>query len=143
MKPQFKIFLGILMILGGIFWYTQDFAGLNNFESLKIILTGGFGVLITLIGIFVVWIESDELKVQKELEKTDFEPQRYKTGDEFEAEKEEISIEEPDYEEIVEGTVQEVKEKVEDTDLDLEKLLEAEKSNKDRKTLKDWIENRI
>ena len=145
MKPHYKILLGAFMILAGIWWYTQDFLveGFTNLESLGILFTGGFGAFIILIGIFIVWIESDELKVQKELEKTDFEPVQYKTGTEFVPEKEEISLEDSDYEEIVDKTVEEVKEEVEEKDLDLEKLLEAETNNKDRKTLKEWIKRRM
>lgn len=47
-----------------------------------------------------------------------------------------------DYEELVEGTVDEVKEEVDDRDLDVGKVLEAEKENKDRVTLIDWLEER-
>ena len=145
MKPQFKIFIGLLMIAGGIWWYTQNFlaTGLTHFESLVVLFTGGFGAFIAIIGVFIVWIETDELKVQKELEKSDFEPEEYKTGDEFVPEKDEVSIEDVDYSEIVEKTVDEVKEEVKNSELDLEKLLEAEKDNKDRKTLKDWIKRQM
>ncbi|MFB6167055.1 MAG: hypothetical protein ABEJ62_02220, partial [Candidatus Nanohaloarchaea archaeon] len=48
-----------------------------------------------------------------------------------------------DYEEIVSGTVDEVKEKVQEEDLDPEEVLEAEKQNKDRVTLVEWLEERI
>jgi hypothetical protein len=47
------------------------------------------------------------------------------------------------YEDIAEQTIAEIKEQVEEEDLDLAKLLEAEKNNKDRKTLKSWLEGRI
>lgn len=49
-----------------------------------------------------------------------------------------------DYEELVDKTISEIKEQIKSMDEpDLEKLLEAEKSNKDRKTLKSWIEEKI
>ncbi len=48
-----------------------------------------------------------------------------------------------DYEEVVEGTVAEVKEKVEEEDLEPEKVLEAEKEKKDRKTLKQFLKDLI
>lgn len=48
-----------------------------------------------------------------------------------------------DYEEIVEGTVSEVKDTVEEEDVDPEKVLEAEKDNKDRKTLKQFLKDLI
>lgn len=42
-----------------------------------------------------------------------------------------------------EHTIAELKEKVEEDDLDLKELLKAEKANKDRKTMKSWIEDRL
>ena len=46
-----------------------------------------------------------------------------------------------DYDKIVDGTIGEVKENVgELDDPDFEALIEAEKSGKDRKTLKEWLE---
>lgn len=49
-----------------------------------------------------------------------------------------------DYEEVVSGTVGEAKEAVQEMDdPDYEAILEAESDNKDRKTLKEWLESRI
>ncbi|MFB6265491.1 MAG: hypothetical protein ABEI07_00220 [Candidatus Nanohaloarchaea archaeon] len=48
-----------------------------------------------------------------------------------------------DYEDVVSGTIDEVKEQVDEKDLDMKKLLEAEKSNKDRVTLVEWIQERM
>lgn len=45
-----------------------------------------------------------------------------------------------DYNEVVEGTVDEVKQQVQDQDLDIDKVLEAEQANKERVTLVDWLE---
>lgn len=48
-----------------------------------------------------------------------------------------------DYEEIVSGTVSEAKEAVKQLDdPDYDRLLELEREGKDRKTLKEWLENR-
>ncbi len=48
------------------------------------------------------------------------------------------------YGEILDKTISEVKEEVEENEkINLEKLLEAEIEGKDRKTLKEWIENKI
>lgn len=46
-----------------------------------------------------------------------------------------------DYEELAEMTIKEIKQYVDEHDVDLEQLLSAEKENKDRKTLKSWIED--
>lgn len=46
-----------------------------------------------------------------------------------------------DYEAVVDGTIAEAKEKLEDAEeVDYDKLLKAEQENKDRKTLKEWAE---
>ncbi|WP_396611985.1 hypothetical protein ACH9L7_01505 [Haloferax sp. S1W] len=45
-----------------------------------------------------------------------------------------------DYEAIVSGTVEEVKERVKGGHLDISKLIEAEQSGDDRNTLIDWLE---
>lgn len=47
-----------------------------------------------------------------------------------------------DYDDVVAGTVAEVKERVKNEDLDPEKVLAAEQENKDRVTLTDWLERR-
>ncbi len=48
-----------------------------------------------------------------------------------------------DYEEIVQGTIAEVKEEIREHDLDPQKVLKAEKENKDRVTLTDWLEEQL
>lgn len=51
--------------------------------------------------------------------------------------------EEKDYGEIVSGTVDEVKQRVEELESpDYDALLDAEKNNKDRKTVKEFLEDR-
>ncbi len=58
-------------------------------------------------------------------------------------ESEEESDGEVDYEELVNDNISDVKEKVKENDLNYEKLLEAEKNNRNRKTLIEWIENEV
>lgn len=48
---------------------------------------------------------------------------------------------EADYDDVVSGTVDEVKDAVKDHDLNPENVLEAEKANKNRSTLTEWLEN--
>ncbi|MDY6778308.1 MAG: hypothetical protein SVU32_06570 [Candidatus Nanohaloarchaea archaeon] len=153
MKPQAKILVGSLMIVAGIYWYSLNpfaITGMTNLQALVLLFQAGLGVLVFLLGLFIVWIESDELRIQRELEKHDFEPSDYKEQEESleaageEEDKEEVAVEtEPDYEEVVDGTVDEVKERVRERDLDPSKVLDAEKGNKDRKTLKEWLESRV
>lgn len=52
-------------------------------------------------------------------------------------------MDDTDYSEIVDGTIEEVREKIESRGLDLEKVLEAEKQGKNRVTLVEWLEETI
>lgn len=152
MRPYTKILIGALMIIGGIYWYSLDvFAGtgLNNLDALVILGKGFAGLFVFLIGVFVVWIESDELKIQRELQRHDFEPAKYREQpDEFDtgegvAELDDEAEFDGDYDDVVEGTVDEVKDRVDEDDLDPQKVLAAEKEGKNRKTLKQWLESRM
>lgn len=63
--------------------------------------------------------------------------------DEGSEETESQSSDETDYSEVVDGTISDVKDRVTDLeDPDYEALIEAEEAGKDRKTLKEWLENR-
>lgn len=49
-----------------------------------------------------------------------------------------------DYDELADNTISDIKEKLEEIENpDYEAVLEAEKENKDRKTMKQWLENRV
>lgn len=48
-----------------------------------------------------------------------------------------------DYQGLSEKNVVEIKEKTEEMDLDYDKLLEAEKKNQNRESLKEWLEMKI
>ncbi len=48
-----------------------------------------------------------------------------------------------DYAELVKENITDIKDAVEEQDLDPAKVLDAEKENKDRVTLKDWLESRV
>lgn len=47
-----------------------------------------------------------------------------------------------DYQDLVEKSVSDIKEFVKENDVDFEKLLETEKENKNRKTLKEWLKSK-
>ncbi|ELZ95818.1 hypothetical protein C440_05997 [Haloferax mucosum ATCC BAA-1512] len=47
-----------------------------------------------------------------------------------------------DYEAIVSGTVEEVKDRVKQGHLDITRLIEAERAGSDRNTLIEWLEGR-
>lgn len=48
-----------------------------------------------------------------------------------------------DYESLVTNTISEIKKTIKEKDLDLNRVLEAEQENKDRKTLVSWLEGKI
>lgn len=101
MKPATKIIIGALLVIAGIYWYvaggfSPGTFGRTNFNSFLILLRGSIGVLVFLIGAFIVWLEADELRMERELS-TEFE-------------EEDFDIEEPEPE--VETGSEEVKEAV-------------------------------
>jgi large subunit ribosomal protein L24 len=82
-------------------------------------------------------------QAQQEADKEEIETEESEDADEEEASEEvEEESEEFSAEDVVEGTIDEVKEAIEDG-ADPEEVLEAEEDNKDRKTLKTWLEKRI
>lgn len=83
--------------------------------------------------------ETFESSTQDSTEKEEDE----ETQDEESEETESQSSDETDYSEVVDGTISDVKDRVTDLeDPDYEALIEAEEAGKDRKTLKEWLENR-
>lgn len=59
MHPAFKILIGALMVVLG-FYSIIDFSA-----ELLTVLKGSIGVLLVLVGAFIVWLESDEWKLRK------------------------------------------------------------------------------
>ncbi len=69
--------LGALLGLAGIWWYIPGgganemltaYSMLSNHESFVAMFQGSIGVLAVIVGLFVVWIEHDQIKVQRELQ---------------------------------------------------------------------------
>ncbi|MDY6773671.1 MAG: 50S ribosomal protein L24, partial [Candidatus Nanohaloarchaea archaeon] len=82
--------------------------------------------------------EKEEISVEPESE----EEEATESEGEEDSEEEGGEEEEIDYGELVQENIEDVKETVEEERLDPEKVLEAEKENKDRKTLKEWLSDR-
>ncbi len=59
MHPAFKILIGALMVVLG-FYSIIEFSA-----ELLTVLKGSIGVLLVLVGAFIVWLESDEWKLRK------------------------------------------------------------------------------
>ncbi|MEM5836331.1 MAG: hypothetical protein QXR09_03350 [Candidatus Aenigmatarchaeota archaeon] len=85
MHPLVKMIIGLLLIVAGIYWilYGPASASLNAmlapylaslgvkstaaWNDFMILLNGGLPPLVILIGIFIVWLEWDEWKIEREL----------------------------------------------------------------------------
>ena len=68
MNPVAKLIVGVLMTLAGISWYLFPEAitslgfGIDPLSSLKMIISGIVGLGLIIIGIFLVWIEFEEIR---------------------------------------------------------------------------------
>jgi len=83
MHAAVKIFIGLLIIVAGFGLFVDSIYGnkwtglsINWWQNFKVVLTGVIPPLLILVGLFVVWLEADELKAEKEL------GEEFKTSDE-------------------------------------------------------------
>ncbi|MFB6208655.1 MAG: hypothetical protein ABEJ56_00780 [Candidatus Nanohaloarchaea archaeon] len=60
MHPALKILIGALLIVAGVF------STILNFDKLVYVARAGIGPILALVGAFIVWLESDELKMRRE-----------------------------------------------------------------------------
>ncbi|MEM5766336.1 MAG: hypothetical protein QW423_01725 [Candidatus Aenigmatarchaeota archaeon] len=85
MHPAIKIIIGLFLILAGIYWilygptanslsakiapYLTPFGVQANgaWNDFLLLLNGGIPPLVLLVGIFIVWLEWDEWKIEREL----------------------------------------------------------------------------
>ncbi len=83
MKAILKILLGTIFVIGGIYWYFVNLAlgtSLMNWQAFVLLFKGFFGVFIFLLGLFIVWLEADELRIKKDAkEVTRAKPKRTQT----------------------------------------------------------------
>lgn len=73
MKGAGKIIIGAILVIAGIYWYLAGnimgfTTGSANLQALWNIFRGSIGVLVFLVGAFIVWLEADELKMEREME---------------------------------------------------------------------------
>jgi hypothetical protein len=73
MHPALKILLGFVFIIVGLGLFVDSImpnpvTGVQWVTNFIITLTGIIPPFLILIGLFVVWLEIDELKVQKEID---------------------------------------------------------------------------
>lgn len=76
MHPAAKIIIGLIMIIIGLGLFVDSVIpisgelgsfGIDWLSNFLVVLTGVIPIFLILIGLFVVWLESDELKSRKEL----------------------------------------------------------------------------
>lgn len=149
MHPAIKVLIGALMIVVGA--YTS----ITFSEQLVNLVLGGIGPLLILIGAFIVWLESDEWKMErneKQQERsTDLQEQLQNAQSMRKEEKEQTRPKDQqsnqsnqlrrDYSDALEGIVDEAKEAVSGMDNpNYDALIAAEQRDKNRKTLLEWLE---
>jgi len=74
MHAAVKILVGLLIIVVGFGLFVDSVYGnkwtgisINWWQNFKVVLTGVIPPLLILMGLFIVWLEADELKAEKEL----------------------------------------------------------------------------
>lgn len=149
MNSILKILAGTVMIVIGVF------TSITYLNQLVELVQAGIGPLLVLIGAFIVWLESDEIKVSGDNSENESKFDGQQTLHENASKKQEtrkaaqdireaVESHVPDPEQILSGTVREVREEVSEKDnIDVEQLLVAEKQGKNRKTLINFLERKI
>jgi hypothetical protein len=98
MHPAFKILIGALMVILG-FYSIVEFSA-----ELFTVIKGSIGVLLVLVGAFIVWLESDEWKLRKtEDSKRQQIQQQFKPGEEQQTSETTESEGQEEIQEAVEG----------------------------------------
>jgi len=78
MNAAIKLLVGLIFIIIGLGLFidsvypiigTVGTFGINWFNNFIIVLTGVIPAFLILLGLFVVWLEVDEMKAEKELKK--------------------------------------------------------------------------
>jgi len=78
MNAAVKLLVGLIFIVIGLGLFidsvypilgTVGTLGINWFDNFRIVLTGVIPPFLILLGLFVVWLEVDEMKAEKELRK--------------------------------------------------------------------------
>jgi hypothetical protein len=151
MHPAVKVLIGALMVVVGA--YTS----ITFSEQLLDLVLGGVGPVLILLGAFIVWLESDEWKMQRSersqekatglqeqlqnaqsMRKDEKESQRQQNQG-----RQQQGQVQQDYSQVLEGTVDEAKDAVRNMDNpNYDALMAAEQRDKNRKTLLEWLERR-
>lgn len=72
MQAAGKVLVGIILVVASAWWVIQGsrmYIGRSGFQDFVTVVNGAVPVLVFLLGLFIVWLEMDEMKVEKELKK--------------------------------------------------------------------------
>lgn len=133
-----KVMAGALMIVLGVY------SSVTFWEQLVALAAGAIGPVLILVGAFIVWLETDEWKLQREKKEEQKQSSQglqreFQARDSVQKKQSRTS-----YSDVVSGTVEEVKDAVRELDNpNYKAVLKAEKQGKDRKTVKEFLERRI
>jgi len=68
MHAAIKILIGALLLISSIYYvYNNTYGALDN---LIVVLNGTVPALVALVGVFIIWIELDDIKVKREMKKS-------------------------------------------------------------------------
>jgi hypothetical protein len=70
LHPIVKIIIGVLLVIGSVWWIAQGsqaYIARSGIADLITVVNGALPVLVFLLGLFIVWLELDELKIEREL----------------------------------------------------------------------------
>jgi len=70
MHPIAKILFGLILLVGSAWWIWQgslQYINRSGLGDLMTVLNGLIPPLVFIVGLFIIWLEWDEIKVEKEL----------------------------------------------------------------------------
>lgn len=77
MGPIAKMFIGVLLMVGSVVAViVSTTTPYNMLQALITVVLGVVPALVFLIGLFIVWLEWDELRIEKELAKEEEEEKK-------------------------------------------------------------------
>jgi hypothetical protein len=69
LHPIVKIIIGAILVIGSVYYIINGFPPYLNptWDELLVVLKGAVPPLVFLLGIFIIWLELDELRIEREL----------------------------------------------------------------------------
>lgn len=130
MHPILKILAGAVMVVAGVY------SSVTYWPELVTMIKAAVGPFLVLVGAFIVWLESDELKMQRdEGESTQ--------GLQRQFEREQTENPSRNYGKVLSGTVDEVKKEVREMrNPEIGEIIDKERQGKNRKTVIEFLQNR-